>query len=468
MEAVLPAEAVALLPPPTMAGVSFQGPNSPYLDELPSTHQEGYAEPPSTEAATLVGKSGGASWKGTSTKQAPAKPTRQATFAGSERTGNTSTAILLKAVMILIATMSCTLLIGVFIYALRGSRIEKKPTDPAIVAVPEPRKIKISTNFEDYWPKNYRPVEDYTQDMPWPEKVRRTDDLVVFNRLANGIYIPDTFVPDAEQGLASDGWPKVIVKDGMRFLRMPGGTWNMGNWDNPSAIDQPDGPLHPVKLTGYYIQEKEVTHGQLEDFMRGAGLAFPTDWQRVFNGLVRQVGRENAREYPASNLPRDMAFKFAKSKLGQLPTEAQWEYAARSLGQLKHYVWGDAPLPNRTLARIDSADATPAPVGSYPKAAGEPGKDKTVEGVFDMTGNVQEMCRDAWISSYRKSDDAVLDPCVVPDDPNESKYVIRGGSYASSGSDGATTRRYFMSAAELVENLGFRLVVECPDSRKSR
>jgi formylglycine-generating enzyme required for sulfatase activity len=320
---------------------------------------------------------------------------------------------------------------------------------------------KNPVDFERYWPENYRPVEGYDQGMPWPDKVRRSTDEVYFLKFADGIYLPESFEPENKADLL-DGWPRVIVRNGTRFLRMPRGEWVMGAWDAPNEVDRPDAPAHTVKLSGYYIQEAEVTHGQVDDYLVKTQSTRPAEWDQIFSRLKQKVGSDVARQHPASNVSRKLALGFCGWMGGQLPTEAQWEYAARSLGQKRRYVWGDTPEPGQNMARIEALDITPAPVRSYPK-------DRTEQGVFDMTGNVQEMCRDAWVSSYKKSPAAVLDPCALPIDPEKVVFSIRGGAYSSTADDCATTRRDDkLPATDVAENLGFRLVVECPDTRKPR
>ena len=355
--------------------------------------------------------------------------------------------------------VALALIVGLFV--LKSLRTVPVPVAPAPATARPP-----SVGFERFWLPEYRPVEGYKQGMPWPEKVRRTTDQAVFRRIKEGIYVPETFEPDPKAGEAADGWPRVIVKNGIRFLRIPGGTWNMGAWDDPNAVDRTDGPLHPVSLTGFYLQETEVTNGQFEEYLdRVPEASTPMDWEKTFR---ERNGPDEARRYPAVNLDRKRILEFAGELGAQLPTEAQWEYAARSLGEKRRFVWGDAPAPTRDLARIDALTATPAPVASYPSPEGGPGKDRTVQGVFDLAGNVQELCRDVWVSSYRKADVAILDPCAAPGDPDRAEYVIRGAAYNSLAQDCATTRRDKVGAGELFDNLGFRLVVECPDSRKPR
>ena len=284
---------------------------------------------------------------------------------------------------------------------------------------------------------------------------------MIFLKFADGVYLPELFEAEDKADLV-DGWPRAIVRDGVRFLRIAGGDWVMGAWDDPNATNRADAPAHPVQLSGYYLQEAEVTHGQVEDYLKGTQSTRPSEWLEVFNRLKQKLGPEIARKHPAANVTRKLALGYGNWVGGRLPTEAQWEYAARSLGQKRRYVWGNTPEPGPSMARIAALDVTPAPIRSYPR-------DRTEQGVYDLAGNVQEMCRDAWASSYQKRSASVLDPCTAPGDSGNVEYAIRGAAYSSTSDDAATTRRDDkLGEAETLENLGFRLVVECPDTRKPR
>jgi serine/threonine protein kinase/formylglycine-generating enzyme required for sulfatase activity len=457
--ATLPSGASGL--PSTWGEFPVHIPHPSPVGALEPTQQDpSVGEPPATQADTLVARA-----------DVPERKLNPALERPSDLEGQAKPrwkiAALLRSKkwMLSITLTACSAML--LLVMMRPTTTTEPPTPlKGMVLVPPDADSgtvlrKKPVDFESYWPDTYRPVEGYTQGMPWPERVRRTTDEAVFHKFADRVYLPETFEPDTSAGLASDGWPKVIVKNGIRLLRMPGDTWVMGAWDDPNAVDRADAPAHPVTLNGYYIQETEVTNGQLEDYLRKVDSSFPSDWEKVFNRFKKE-GPDVARRYPASNVSRDLALKFARWMLGQLPTEAQWEYAARSLGQKRYYVWGDDPAPDRTMARIDADNLAPAPVGSYPK-------DKTEQGVLDLTGNLQEMCRDAWVSSYIKSDAAVLDPCALANDPARAQFSVRGGYFASIGKDCATTRRDDkLPAADLGENIGFRLVVECPDPRKPR
>ena len=150
-------------------------------------------------------------------------------------------------------------------------------------------------------------------------------------------------------------------------------------------------------VSGHYVARTEVTNGQFHDYLQKAVRDAPEDWERAFLELKRVFG-EDARNFPAVNLTRQQGQDYARFALGQLPTEAQWEFDARSGGEQRHYVWGDA-RPGRERARIDFQDGgKAAAVGTFPE-------DRTRQGAFDFNGNVQEWCRDAWTAYRREAPD---------------------------------------------------------------
>ena len=429
-------------PGPTWDAAPFDTPSegSPTAGSMLPTEldNQAHARPLSTREATLIARP---TRTDKARRQSPSD-----LGAAVDRPSGRSWAGIAAIVGVLLASVAA---LGFLVYSSK-----RKDLPIAIGAKPP-------VHFERYWPETYLPVGGDRQ--LWPDKVRRTTDEVIFLKFADGIYLPESYEPENRADLV-DGWPRVIVREGIRFLRIAGDKeWVMGAWDAPNAVDRADSPPHPIILSGYYIQETEVTNGQLEDFFKWLEISRPTEWEQTHARLKYKVGADVARRHPASSITRKLAVEFADSLAARLPTEAQWEYAARSGGQKRRYVWGDVPPPGRKLANIDPVDdKTTAIVGSYPA-------DRTLQGVLDMTGNVQEMCRDGWESSYRKTVAPVLDPCSSPADPSKPEYSIRGAGFDSLAADCAITRRDGKcSATDAVENLGFRLVVECPDTRKPR
>ncbi len=266
---------------------------------------------------------------------------------------------------------------------------------------PDPIKpVKTIRTFERFWPPEYIAVGDHSADQIYPERVRRTTDQVFFKRFADGIYLPEGYEIENRADLAADGWPRVMItRDGVdkppRFVRIEGEIgWMMGAWDADRrcrAVRRPRAPGHPHRLlhAGDRGHQRPVRGLSSDKTETSPG---PSEWEQVVIESSSKAGEdpEEAKKHPVVSISHKMAQLYADYMNGQLPTEAQWEYAARSRGQKLRYVWGNTPARSREHGQHRSQDkATTAPVGIYPK-------DKTEEGLFDMTGNVQEMCRDVW------------------------------------------------------------------------
>ncbi|MEJ7637966.1 MAG: SUMF1/EgtB/PvdO family nonheme iron enzyme, partial [Singulisphaera sp.] len=270
-----------------------------------------------------------------------------------------------------------------------------------------------------------------------------------------------------------NGLPRILVRkpDGPRFIRIEGGDFLMGDDDNAAASGADDDqPAHPVTLSGYYMQATEVTNGEMEAYFVAEGIARenrPKRWLKAVKE-IEDAGFD-PRRYPAVGIPHELAERFARFRGGRLPTEAQWEYAARSRGQKRRYVWGDAPVPDLTLANIDSMGM----IGSiHTIEVGKMEKDRTDQGIMDLTGNVREWCRDFW-AAYPSSPTPFVNPQGAPaSEEGKGEPIVRGGSFATYRDNFRTTRprrplkgdtSYWQVAEDgTSEDLGFRIVLEWP------
>jgi formylglycine-generating enzyme required for sulfatase activity len=215
----------------------------------------------------------------------------------------------------------------------------------------------------------------------------------------------------------------VEERTGIRFLWVPGGTFWMGSGADDEDADEDEHPRHLVEVPGYWLAETPVTNRQYEVFLREQQQRRePRFWRdRKFNQPeqpVVGVSWEDARIF----------CRWLSEILGQaieLPTEAQWEFAARG-EEGRKYPWGDEK-PDETRAHYGKTfgDA-PLPVGSLPAGRGPFGH-------LDLAGNVWEWCRDAWdAEAYQKRGElleASEEPEAAYEDPGLLDRACRGGAF---------------------------------------
>jgi serine/threonine protein kinase/formylglycine-generating enzyme required for sulfatase activity len=331
---------------------------------------------------------------------------------------------------------------------------------------PTPIDPEIKKWLEHWDGRGYHVVNNEGGTRPsWPNTLQMEDGLR-FHRTLGGIYLPEGYKPGDDTDPV-DGRPRTLTHENWgTFVRIAGGRFPMGCIDESiPAQDDPTRPAHPVSLSGFYMQTTEVTNGQMERYLEGVGSDVCPLWKNKFIKLKRYgLTDDQTRKHPAVGISWHIAAIYARKRGGWLPTEAQWEYAARSRGQDFLHVWDRNGSPKGALsqlANLNTNGATEwgtAEVGSFPD-------DLTAQGVYDMTGNVREWCRDVW-KRYDPSTQQALDPQFPPDRSGhpEVKMVVRGGSYQSSPEAGQTTNRDDPRPRdEVTPELGFRIVIECPE-----
>jgi formylglycine-generating enzyme required for sulfatase activity len=202
---------------------------------------------------------------------------------------------------------------------------------------------------------------------------------------------------------------------GTRLLWIPGARFQMG------GTEQYDGkPIHWVRVSDFWLAETPVTNAQYQKFMEATGQGEPPYWRDR---------RFSEPDQPVVGVTWHDAVKFCEwltttSDLAvTLPSEAQWEYAARGTDG-RDYPWGKEPPEGRACFGQDYNKGRPAAVGSYPGGKGP-------FGTLDQAGNVWEWCLDVWDQgAYQKrASREVLDP-VVREGEAESRSV-RGGSWSA-------------------------------------
>ncbi len=225
------------------------------------------------------------------------------------------------------------------------------------------------------------------------------------------------------------------------LVEIPGGTFQMGR----NAGPPPETPAHPVNVQTFFMDKTEVTNAEYGDFVREMNYAPPEHWA----GTKPPYGQEL---WPVINVSFVDANAFAKwrskrdSLTYRLPTEEEWEYAARN-GRSDLYPWGNEWKPGRAVLK----ETTPAPVGSHADG-------NNFWGVQDLIGNVWE-----WTAS--KPSVYPGNPATVP--PAIQDYMaIRGGGYVTDPTNKdnpvSSCMREFLPPTKKNTLLGFRLVRSGP------
>ena len=211
------------------------------------------------------------------------------------------------------------------------------------------------------------------------------------------------------------------------MVYVPGGTFIMGGDDSSDQM-----PTHSVTLSSYYICKYEVTQA-----------------------LWRAVMGSNPSNFKGNNLPVENVswydcqtfIKRLNSYTGRnfrLPTEAEWEFAARGGNYSRHYKYSGSNHIDDVAWYIDNSNKRPHPVGT---------KQPNELGLYDMSGNVGEWCSD-WDSSYSSYSQ------TNPTGPNSGSFrVHRGGFWRYNARYCRTPERNSKTPDYCVNYIGLRLVL---------
>lgn len=214
-----------------------------------------------------------------------------------------------------------------------------------------------------------------------------------------------------------------------KMVRVEGGTFQMGSNDGSSD----EKPVHSVSVSTFYIGKYEVTQAEWRSVMGKNPSSFTCS-----NCAVEEVSWNDIQEFLRKlNAKTDKNYR--------LPTEAEWEYAAKGGNQSKGYTYSGSNDLKSVAWYDDNTDSKTHPVG---------GKKANELGVHDMSGNVSEWCSDWYDENYYKNS-----PVQNPQGAQSGSYrVLRGGSWNDYGQDCRSSYRSADTPGNRSSTLGFRLV----------
>ena len=213
------------------------------------------------------------------------------------------------------------------------------------------------------------------------------------------------------------------------WILIPAGPFQMGcDSGNPAeTCNSNEQPLHTVTLDTYFIDKYEVSNARYQACVDAGGCLAPVSVNSFY-------GNPTYANYPVVEITWARAKNFCTWAGARLPTEAEWEKAARGSSDTRKYPWGnsapDCTKANYSYSTNEYCVGNTSQVGSYPSGA-------SPYGVMDMAGNVFE-----WMNDRYQSDYYSVSPSDNPQGPTTGEYrVLRGGSFSDSGTDVRSARR---------------------------
>jgi formylglycine-generating enzyme required for sulfatase activity len=247
----------------------------------------------------------------------------------------------------------------------------------------------------------------------------------------------------------------MCLRDGSEMVLVPGGTELMGDDAGPTDSR----PAHPATLKPFYIDKRETSVAQYERFVNAAGHRTPAPDEvaepRQFSG---RAAKPELRQLPVVHVDWYDATRFAQWSGKSLPTEGQWERAARGRFAPDYPRSVDVNFAKRTNARQDALVPNQlTSVFSFPTALNP-------HGCLNMLGNAAEWCRDWYDPSFYAGS-----PSHEPLGPDSgSSRVVRGGSWQTPVDELTPTRRSAMPPTQRSGAVGFRCVLNLPNGSLTR
>jgi formylglycine-generating enzyme required for sulfatase activity len=239
------------------------------------------------------------------------------------------------------------------------------------------------------------------------------------------------------------------------WVLVPAGEYEMGAEGPPASPDE--APKHRVMLDAFSIGKYEVTNRQYRLFVKATGHRPPANEDSKYSLWRGDVLMEGVEELPVINVDWNDAAAYCKWAGGRLPTEAEWEKAARGTdGRI--YPWGNEPVTgNRSNFSIEHITFWDGPATLAKKDQYDYGK--SPYGAYEMAGNVWEWVHDWYDGGYYKTS-----PTKNPTGPaSGTERVVRGGGWNSTPDTVRSANRNKHNPIDLRVYVGIRCAKDATD-----
>jgi formylglycine-generating enzyme required for sulfatase activity len=249
--------------------------------------------------------------------------------------------------------------------------------------------------------------------------------------------VPTTADNAAQQNGGKAGDVMTSPGDAMPMVYIPSGAFYMGGVDTDAQPDEK--PPHNVTVSAFWMDKLEVTNGMYTLCVKATKCQPPRDFQSATRKSY--FGNADFNDFPVIQVSWQDASNYCQWAGRRLPTEAEWEYAARGSADYRRYPWGEQS-PDNNLANYDYGVRDTSKVGSYPSGA-------SPFGILDMAGNVYE-----WVADYYDPNYYAGMPSQNPTGPSVAvgqglRRVIRGGSWLDAFRDQRVSNRGYASSPDL-------------------